>query len=135
VQKEYSYHSRDAAGDGWVCVGDAYGFLDPLYSSGVLLALKSGQLAADAINEGLDRDDTSAAQLGKWAPDFKQGMDRMRRLVVEYYEGFSFGRFVKQNPAHKGNLTDLLIGDLFKEQFFDETFRLLDEMKSESPAG
>jgi flavin-dependent dehydrogenase len=135
VQKEYSYHSRDAAGDGWVCVGDAYGFLDPLYSSGVLLALKSGQLAADAINEGLDRDDMSAAQLGKWAPDFKRGMDRMRRLVVEYYEGFSFGRFVKQNPTHKGNLTDLLIGDLFKEQFFDETFQLLDEMKSESPAG
>jgi hypothetical protein len=59
----------------------------------------------------------------------------MRRLVVEYYDGFSFGRFVKQNPTHKGHLTDLLIGDLFKEQFFDETFRLLDEMKSESPAG
>ena len=34
--KEYSYRSRQAAGDGWVLVGDAYGFLDPLYSSGVL---------------------------------------------------------------------------------------------------
>ncbi len=53
VQKEYSYHSKQAAGDGWVLVGDAFGFLDPLYSSGVLLALKSGQLAADAIAEGL----------------------------------------------------------------------------------
>ncbi len=55
----------------------------------------------------------------------------MRRLVVEYYEGFSFGRFVKKNPSHKGPLTDLLIGDLFKKDFFDETFRLVDEMKSE----
>ena len=131
VQKEYSYHSKQAAGDGWVLVGDAFGFLDPLYSSGVLLALKSGQLAADAIAEGLTKGDTSAAQLGKWAPEFEQGMDRMRRLVVEYYEGFSFGRFVKKNPDHKGHLTDLLIGDLFKDKFFDETFRLVDEMKAE----
>ena len=58
-------------------------------------------------------------------------MDRMRRLVVEYYEGFSFGRFVKHNPDHKGHLTDLLIGDLFKPGYFDETFRLIDELKAE----
>ena len=72
-------------------VGDAFGFLDPLYSSGVLLALKSGQLAADAVVEGLAAGDTSAAQLGKWEADFVRGMDRMRRLVCEYYDGFSFG--------------------------------------------
>jgi flavin-dependent dehydrogenase len=40
--KEYSYRSRQVAGDGWVLVGDAFGFLDPLYSSGILLALISG---------------------------------------------------------------------------------------------
>ena len=100
--KDYSYRSSRAAGDGWVLVGDAFGFLDPLYSSGVLLALKSGQLAADAIAEGLAKGDTSAAQLGKWAADFSKGMDRMRRLVCEYYDGFSFGRFVKQYPASQG---------------------------------
>ncbi len=71
--KEYSYRSRQAAGDGWVLVGDAFGFLDPLYSSGVLLALKSGQLAADAVVEGLAAGDTSAAQLGKWEADFVRG--------------------------------------------------------------
>ena len=48
--KEYSYRARQAAGPGWVLVGDAYGFLDPLYSSGVLLALTSGQMAADAVS-------------------------------------------------------------------------------------
>ena len=51
--KDYSYRSKQVAGDGWVLVGDAFGFLDPLYSSGVLLALKSGELAADAVVEGL----------------------------------------------------------------------------------
>ena len=53
VTKDYSYRAKEVAGNGWVLVGDAFGFLDPLYSSGVLLALKSGQLAADAIVEGL----------------------------------------------------------------------------------
>jgi flavin-dependent dehydrogenase len=111
--KDYSYRSTKVAGDGWVLVGDAFGFLDPLYSSGVLLALKSGQLAADAIVEGLARCDTSAAQLGTWGPVFNEGVDRMRRLVCEYYSGFSFGKMIRQHPELRGTLTDLLIGDLF----------------------
>ena len=111
--KDYSYRTTKASGDGWVLVGDAWGFLDPLYSSGVLLALKSGELAADAIVEGLKSGDTSGAQLGKWAPAFNVGVDRMRRLVCEYYAGFSFGKFVHKHPDLRGTLTDLLIGDLF----------------------
>jgi flavin-dependent dehydrogenase len=114
--KDYSYRSKQVAGDGWVLVGDAFGFLDPLYSSGVLLALKSGELAADAIVEGLGRGDLSSAQLGKWGPAFNQGLDRMRRLVCEYYDGFSFGRFVRHFPHLKGTVTDLLIGDLFTDR-------------------
>jgi len=104
------------AGDGWVLVGDAFGFLDPLYSSGVLLALKSGELAADAIAEGLAKGDVSAAQLGKWGEMFNRGVDRMRRLVCEYYDGFSFGNFVRTFPQLKGLVTDLLIGDLFTDR-------------------
>jgi flavin-dependent dehydrogenase len=132
--KEYSYRSRCAAGDGWVLVGDAFGFLDPLYSSGVLLALKSGEMAADAIVEGLAKGDTSAAQLGKWEAEFGRGMDRMRRLVCEYYDGFSFGRFVKKHPHLKGHVTDLLIGDLFQDKV-DEVWAPLDAMKAEQAAG
>jgi flavin-dependent dehydrogenase len=114
--KDYSYRSKQVAGDGWVLVGDAFGFLDPLYSSGVLLALKSGEMAADAIVEGLRRSDVSATQLGKWGAVFNQGVDRMRRLVCEYYDGFSFGQFVRTFPHLKGIITDLLIGDLFTDR-------------------
>ena len=114
--RDYSYRSTRVAGDGWVLVGDAFGFLDPLYSSGVLLALKSGELAADAIVEGIAAGDLSAAQLGKWGPLFNQGVDRMRRLVCEYYAGFSFGRFVRAFPELRGTVTDLLIGDLFTDR-------------------
>ena len=130
VAKEYSYKSRQPAGDGWVLVGDAYGFLDPLYSSGVLLALKSAQLAADAVAEGLKKNDTSAAQLGKWAGDYNRGMERMRRLVLEYYGGFSFGKFVRRYPHFKGHLTDLLMGNLFQDNL-DEVWPAMDSMRAE----
>ncbi len=46
---DYSYRSKHNAGNGFIIIGDAYGFLDPIYSSGVLLALKMAELAADAI--------------------------------------------------------------------------------------
>jgi flavin-dependent dehydrogenase len=114
--RDYSYRSTQCAGDGWVLVGDAFGFLDPLYSSGVLLALKSGELAADAIVDGLSRGDTSGAQLGRWGDTFNRGVDRMRRLVCEYYDGFSFGNFVRNYPELRNTVTDLLIGDLFTDK-------------------
>lgn len=129
--KDYTYRSSRLSGNGWVLVGDAFGFLDPLYSSGVLLALKSGQLAADAIVDGLAKGDTSEAQLGAWGPEFVKGMGRMRRLVCEYYDGLSFGQFVRRYPHHRGDITDLLIGDLFKDSL-DAVFDSIDEMKAET---
>src|SRR6185436_17211273 len=125
--KDYSYRATRVAGDGWVMIGDAWGFLDPLYSSGVLLALRSGEMAADAIVEGLANGDTSAAQLGKWGPAFSHGVDRMRRLVCEYYDGFSFGTFVHAYPELRNTVTDLLIGDLFTDRV-DKVWQPMESM-------
>jgi len=130
IGKEYSYRSRKAAGDGWCLVGDAFGFLDPLYSSGVLLALTSGSMAADAINHGLKINDTSEATLRVWEAGFVAGMERMRRLVCEFYDGFSFGRFIKKHPDMKDFVTDVLIGDIFKDDV-DVLWPLMDEMRAE----
>jgi flavin-dependent dehydrogenase len=127
--KEYSYRSRQVAGDGWVLVGDAFGFLDPLYSSGILLALISGAKAADAISAGLAAGDTSAAQLGVWGPDYTAGMDRMRKLVCQFYDGLNFGKFVREHPGRKGLITDVLIGDLFKPDI-DALWPLMEGMQA-----
>src|SRR4029450_5322312 len=105
--KDYSYRATEVAGDGWVMVGDAFGFLDPLSSSGGRLALRAGGRAAGAICEGLAKGDTSKAQLGKWGPAFNEGVDRMRRLVCEYYDGFSFGKVVKSFPHLHAHATYL----------------------------
>ncbi len=131
--KDYSYRSTKVAGDGWVLVGDAFGFLDPLYSSGVLLALKSGQLAADAIHDGFVKGDLSGGQLGHWGDMFNAGVDRMRRLVCEYYNGFSFGNFIRNYPELRGTVTDLLIGDLFTDKV-DKVWKPMESLYGESAA-
>ena len=128
VAKEYSYRSRQVAGDGWVLVGDAFGFLDPLYSSGILLALKSGALAAEAIVSALAAGDPSAERLGSWGPGYIAGLERMRKLVCAFYDGLNFGRFVRDNPDHKPLLTDILIGDIFKGDI-DALWPLLDAQR------
>lgn len=131
--KEFSYRSAAAAGNGWVAAGDAYGFLDPLYSSGVLLALKSGELAADAIIDGLRDNDVSGSRLGAWQTEYNRGMDRMRNLVCEFYDGLNFGKFVRRFPQLKARITDILIGDLFKDEI-DELWEPLAQFRAEEAA-
>ena len=117
VVKEFSYMTRQAAGDGWVLIGDAWGFIDPVYSSGVFFALKSAELAADAVVDGLKTNDTSAGAIGGWADDFKEATTRVRKLVHAFYSGeFRVGKFIAEHPQHSGRLTDLLIGRIFKPE-------------------
>ncbi len=124
VAKEFSYTTRQHAGPGWVLVGDAFGFIDPIYSSGVFLALKSGEAAADAIIAGFRDNDLSGERLGAWSEEFKHGAEFIRKLVHAFYNNeFSFGMFMKDHPEHRGRLTDLLIGRVFNGdvgQIFDD---------------
>ncbi|MEZ6130924.1 MAG: NAD(P)/FAD-dependent oxidoreductase [Planctomycetaceae bacterium] len=113
--KDFSYYSREAAGNGWLLVGDAFGFIDPVYSSGVFLALKGGEFAADAIHDALERNDLTAPRLGQWQPLYKQGIENFRKLVYAFYaDDFSFGMFLKEHPEYKSNMVDILVGDVFK---------------------
>jgi flavin-dependent dehydrogenase len=113
---DYSYRSKQNAGNGFILIGDAYGFLDPIYSSGVLLALKMAELAADAIHDAFKHDDFSAARLGQFQAKLDQGIESMRKLVYAFYnEGFSFSQFLKKYPEQRVHVINLLIGDVFRE--------------------
>ena len=117
VVSDFSYRATRCAGERWVLVGDAFGFLDPMYSSGVFLALKSGEMAADAINEAFDKNDFSAVQLSKWGGELSDGMTVVRKLVYAFYtKEFSFGKFVKMYPQHKDDVTAVLVGDVFRPE-------------------
>lgn len=115
--KDFSYRSSQCAGEGWVLVGDAFGFLDPVYSSGVFLALKSGEYAADAIVEAFRKEDFSAEKLGCWYEEYKRGLSNFKNLIMAFYKtDFSFGSFLMEYPQYKNHLVDILIGDVFKPE-------------------
>ena len=114
--KDFSYRASRIAGDNWVLVGDAFGFLDPVYSTGLFLALKSGEMAADAIIEAFQKNDFSEAQLGSFGPAFVDGMEAFRKLVYAFYtKEFSFARFLSEYPEHQGGIVDILSGDVFRK--------------------
>lgn len=113
VTAEYSYRSRYCAADGLVLAGDAFTFLDPVFSSGVLLALLSGERAAHAVEGALRAGDVGAARFAAYGADLARGVEAMRKLVYAFYEEtFSFGKLLKHHPELRGDLTDCLIGNL-----------------------
>jgi flavin-dependent dehydrogenase len=118
VTSEFSYRSKYCAADGLLLAGDAFAFLDPVFSSGVYLALKSGEMAADAVDAALTAGDTTAGQFAAYGEELCRGIENMRKLVYAFYDAnFSFGRMLKSYPETRGRLTDSLIGDLFSENF------------------
>ncbi len=128
VTSDFTYRARSIAGDGWVLCGDAFGFLDPIYSSGVLLALKMGEMTADIVHEGLAENDLSAARLGRHGPRVAKGMQLIRQLVYAFYQPkFSFGAFNRDHPQFHDQVVRLLIGDVFGKDDFDEMFRRVRE--------
>ncbi len=118
VTSEFSYRSCHCAADGLVLAGDAFAFLDPVFSSGVYLALKSGELAADAVDHALAAGDVRAAQFAGYGEQVCLALENMRKLVYAFYDvNFSFGRMLKRYPEKRPLLTDCLIGDLFQEKY------------------
>jgi hypothetical protein len=86
-------------------------------------------MAADAVGEALRAGDLSEAKLGAWGPEFLKGMNRIRNLVYAFYEGFNFGVFVRKYPDMKRHITDLLIGDVFKDSL-DEVWEPLADVQA-----
>ena len=126
VTGEYSYRSRHCATNGLVLIGDAFAFLDPVFSSGVFIALCSGERAADAVDQALTDGDYSAARFESYGADMCRGIEGMRRLVYAFYDhAFSFRGLLNKYPNLAGDLTYCLIGNLFID--FDPLFNAVSE--------
>lgn len=118
VTGEYSYRAENCATDGLVLIGDAFAFLDPVFSSGVYLALTTGSMAADAVESALEAEDVSAERFLDYGTRVCQGIEWMRKLVYAFYdEDFRFGDVVSRYAEIRRDLTDCLIGDLMDKDY------------------
>ena len=116
ITSEYSFRSRYSASDGLLLAGDSFGFLDPVFSSGVMLALKSGTMAADAIYAAREAQDFSAERFTEYSRFLREGLENMRKLVYAFYDpNFSFRKLTNKYPEMTGLITDCLSGDVNKD--------------------
>jgi flavin-dependent dehydrogenase len=116
VLSEYSHHSRHCASPGLLLVGDAFAFLDPVFSSGVMLALKSGMMAGERVHEGLVAGDLAPEHFAPYGASLRQGVENMRKLVYAFYDPkFSFREVIAAHPEAAGMITDCLSGDVVKD--------------------
>lgn len=116
LTSEYSFHSRHCGCEGLLLVGDAFCFLDPVFSSGLLLALKSGVSAGDAVHAALVDGDLAPGRFGAYARGMREGIENMRKLVYAFYEPeFSFKQVIDRYPDLAGDITDCLSGDVNKD--------------------
>jgi flavin-dependent dehydrogenase len=134
VTGEYSYHSQKIGGDGFCLVGDAFAFLDPLFSTGVFLGLKSGEMAADAIHAALSTGDgtVSAAHFDEYYASQRRAVMSFRHLVRAFYDlSFSFREFLQVYPHLNSLIVDTLVGNVFKD--LTPLFAALEEYKAKNP--
>ena len=83
---DYSYLATCVAGDRWVAVGDAAAFLDPVFSTGVMLAMQGGLEIAEAIDNGLRNGDVSARIFADYERNVRRRYHHFRRFAVGFYE-------------------------------------------------
>ena len=109
----YSYHVERLCGDGWIILGDAARFVDPVFSSGVFVAMQSAQLASVRILEGAATGDFGRARLVPYEERMKAGAAILDDFIRLYYKLLpAFTHFVRSND-HRLGVLRLLQGEVY----------------------
>jgi flavin-dependent dehydrogenase len=87
---DFSFRNTKLAGDRWLLAGDAAGFIDPVFSSGVFLAIFAGEKAADVLHEALDHPRRRRRLFARYARMVNRAMDVYLRFVDSWYAGKEF---------------------------------------------
>jgi flavin-dependent dehydrogenase len=85
VEKDFSYSASRYAGDRWLLAGDAGSFLDPVFSTGVSIAMESGIEAAVELDRALSRNNFSARAFARFSKRQKKRFETFRRFVIGFY--------------------------------------------------
>jgi flavin-dependent dehydrogenase len=128
---DFSFRVRDLAGPGWLVIGDAGGFIDPLFSTGAHLAMYGGFHAANTIADALSRGALKQGDFVAWAALVRKGAELFLGSVQAFYRG-SLTPYLfadDQHPFLRRAITSMLAGDVFTG---DE--RWAREMRARFPA-
>jgi flavin-dependent dehydrogenase len=133
---DFSYRVRTMTGDGWLAIGDASGFIDPLFSTGVHIALHGAKLAADAIAGALESPAEERRLLEAWETNLRAGAETFILAVESFYRGplVDYLFVADKRAALRRSITSLLAGDVFGDAVWLRDTRLrLKEMLASPP--
>jgi ABC-type nitrate/sulfonate/bicarbonate transport system ATPase subunit/flavin-dependent dehydrogenase len=126
----YSYVMDRFAGDGWLLVGDAARFVDPVFSSGVSVAMESAKRAAVAIRAALAQGDVRADRFASYETAIREGIDVWREFILLYYRLPPLFLDLIKRPEAVPQLLRLLQGDVYDRH----TVPILEQMRQEIDA-
>ena len=111
----YSYHSTRMYGDGYILVGDAFAFVDPIFSSGVYLAMQSAALGADAVDAKLKRSPDAARLMRRFDRKMRRGLADFSWFIYRFTTPTMHELLMSpRNPFGIRNaIISLFAGDLF----------------------
>lgn len=114
--KNYSYQVRGFTGKGYICIGDAHRFLDPIFSFGLYVAMKEAQLAASAVKAYLEGEGREKANpFADYEVYVEQGIDVLEDALDGFWEHpFTFALLV--HHKHIEDMVDLFAGRIFENQ-------------------
>jgi len=119
VEGSQSYFGERLAGSGWIAVGDAAQFVDPVFSSGVSVAAESARLAAQAIRDALADPTHAAERFAEYDQTVRRGGEVWRELILLFYRMPSLFLGLLEDSATRPVLQALLQGRVFESRDAD----------------
>lgn len=113
TEADYSYSMSQFAGDGYVLIGDAARFVDPIFSSGVSVAAHSAKFASEAIIKALESGDRTRAAFESYESKLKEGVGVWYEFIKLYYKLMHLFTYFIQSDEHRLGVLQLLQGEVY----------------------
>ncbi|WP_019548502.1 NAD(P)/FAD-dependent oxidoreductase [Streptomyces sulphureus] len=116
VEGDYSYGMKEICGDDWVLIGDAARFVDPIFSSGVSVAMNSARIACADIVAAAEAGDFSKKRFDTYSQKLRRGVSHWYEFISIYYRlNILFTAFVA-DPRYRLDVLQMLQGDVYEER-------------------
>jgi FADH2 O2-dependent halogenase len=113
---DYSYSMKEIVGDRFCMIGDAARFVDPIFSTGVSIALNSARFAHKDILRALETNNFSRSAFNEYESTIRRGTKNWYDFITIYYRlNVLFTWFIR-NPEHRLDVLKLLQGDVYDEE-------------------
>ena len=113
---DYSYSVDRFVGDGYVLIGDAARFVDPIFSSGISIAMYSAKYASDRIQEAFATEDFSSSVFQPYEEKLRIGVSVWYEFIRLYYKLLPLFTHFIQSKEHRLSVLQLLQGEVFDRQ-------------------